>query len=117
MEELNKISHREYSTGFYFGTEPGQVYGNGGYVREYDVIAVCESYENGVAALSQRNRFFKGDTADVLEAGNRPFLLPLNELYDKDWNPIDSAPHATMTVFLKTDRPIQKGAILRKARI
>ncbi|WP_444645060.1 peptidase U32 family protein [Caproiciproducens sp. R1] len=117
VEELNKISHREYSTGFYFGTEPGQVYGNGGYVREYDVIAVCESYENGVAALSQRNRFFKGDTADVLEAGNRPFLLPLNELYDKDWIPIDSAPHATMTVFLKTDRPIQKGAILRKARI
>ncbi len=117
VEELNKISHREYSTGFYFGTEPGQVYENGGYVREYDVIAVCESYENGVAVLSQRNRFFKGDTADVLEAGNRPFLLPLNELYDKDWNPIDSAPHATMTVFLKTDQPIQKGSILRKARI
>ena len=80
------------------------------------MIAVCENYENGGATLSQRNRFFRGDTADVLEAGNRPFLLPLNDLYDRDWNPIDAAPHAMMTVLLKTGHPIAKGAILRKRR-
>nr|WP_319488444.1 U32 family peptidase [uncultured Caproiciproducens sp.] len=116
VEEMNKISHREYSTGFYFGTEPGQVYDNGGYVREYDVIAVCEGYENGVATLSQRNRFFRGDTADVLERGSQPFLLALNDLYDQNWNPIESAPHAMMTVLVKTDHPLVKGAILRKER-
>jgi len=116
VEELNKISHREYSTGFYFGTEPGQVYSNGGYVRDYDVIAVCEEYADGVATLSQRNRFFKGDTADVLEVGNQPYSVTLNDIYDKDWNPIESAPHAMMTVFIKTDHPIAKGAILRRER-
>lgn len=116
VEELSKISHREYSTGFYFGTEPGQVYSNGGYVRDYDVIAVCEQYADGVATLSQRNRFFKGDTADVLEAGNQPYSVTLNDIYDKDWNPIESAPHAMMTVFIKTDHPIAKGAILRRER-
>ena len=117
VEELNKISHREYSTGFYFGNEPGQVYENGGYVREYDVIAVCEKYENGVATLSQRNRFFKGDTADVLEKGKEPYLLTLDGLFDENWNPINSAPHAMMTVYYKTDRPVAKGAILRKKRL
>jgi U32 family peptidase len=116
VEELNKISHREYSTGFYFGTEPGQVYSNGGYVRDYDVIAVCEGYADGVATLSQRNRFFKGDTADVLEPGKQPLLVSLDTIMDKDGNPIESAPHAMMTVLLKTDRPIAKGAILRKER-
>ena len=115
-DELNKISHREYGTGFYFGDGPGQVYENGGYVRDYEVIAVCEDYKDGVAVLSQRNRFFQGDTADVLEAGEKPFLLPLDEIYDEEWNPIEAAPHATMTVFLKTDRPLAKGAILRKKR-
>jgi len=115
-EELNKISHREYSTGFYFGTEPGQVYANGGYVRDYDVIAVCESYADGIATLSQRNRFFKGDTADVLEPQKQPYLIPLDDFCDGDGNPIDSAPHAMMTVLLKTDQPIAKGAILRKER-
>jgi Collagenase and related proteases len=115
-EELNKISHRAYSTGFYFGTEPGQETATGGYVRDYEVIAVCESYENGVAVLSQRNRFFRGDTADVLEAGRQPYLLPLDELFDAEWNPIEAAPHATMTVLLKTGQPVSKGAILRRRR-
>lgn len=115
-EELNKISHREYSTGFYFGAEPGQVYENGGYVRDYDVIAVCEDYADGVATLSQRNRFFKGDIADVLEAGSEPYLVALNDIYDEYWNPIESAPHAVMKVFLKSTRPIAKGAILRRER-
>ncbi len=116
VEELNKISHREYSTGFYFGTEPGQVYSNGGDVRDYDVIAICEEFADGVATLSQRNRFFKGDTADVLEAGNQPYSVALNDIYDKDWNPIETAPHAMMTVFVKTDHSIAKGAILRRER-
>lgn len=116
VQELGKISHREYSTGFYFGNEPGQTYENGGYVRDYEVIAVCEDWRDGVAVLSQRNRFFRGDTADVLEAGARPFLLPLAALYDADGNPIEAAPHAAMTVLLQTERPLQKGAILRKKR-
>lgn len=117
VEELNKISHREYSTGFFMGTEPGQVYSNGGYVRDYDVIALCEDYTDGVATLSQRNRFFKGDIADILEAGNQSYDVVLDDIFDQNWNPIDSAPHAMMTVYLKTDRPIAKGAILRKERI
>jgi putative protease len=115
-QELNKISHREYSTGFYFGTEPGQVYANGGYVRDYDVIAVCTDYADGVATLSQRNRFFKGDIADVLEAGSKPYLVELNDIYDEYSNPIESAPHAMMKVLLKSERPIAKGAILRRER-
>lgn len=115
-EELSKISHREYSTGFYFGEEPGQVYSNGGYVREYDVVAVCEGYENGVAKLSQRNRFFKGDTVDILEAGKEPYTVTLNDIFDENLNPIDAAPHATMTVLAKCETPIAKGALLRRAR-
>lgn len=69
VEELDKISHRPYSTGFYLGGEPGQETVQGGYVRNYEVIAVCEDYHDGIAILSQRNRFFRGETADVLEVG------------------------------------------------
>ncbi|WP_101696552.1 peptidase U32 family protein [Clostridium minihomine] len=114
-EELNKISHREYSTGFYFG-QPGQVYQNGGYVRDYEVVAVCEGWENGIARLSQRNRFFRGDVVDVLEPGGIPYLLKLDELYDEEMMPIDVAPHATMKVRTKTERSVAPGALLRKSR-
>lgn len=113
-DELEKISHREYGTGFYFGGTPGQVYENGGYVRGWEVIAVCEGMRGDFAVLSQRNRFFRGDTADVLEPGAMPYLLPLNELYDGDGNPLECANHAEMTVLVRTERPVRKGAIFRK---
>ena len=115
-EELRKISHREYSTGFYFDGEPGQVYDNGGYVREYDVVAVCENCKDGILTLSQRNKFLKGDTLDVLEAGKPPYAITLETLYNGEGEPIDAAPHATMTVKAPCAVPVGKGAVLRKAR-
>ena len=116
VEELNKISHREYSTGFYFGQEPGQVYSNGGYVRDYEVVAICEDYQDGMLTISQRNRFFQGDTLDVLESGSRPYTIRVSEMFDQEGQPISSAPHATMLVKIPCARPVAKGAVLRKQR-
>ena len=116
-EELEKISHREYSTGFYMGGEPGQETHSGGYVRSYEVVAVCEGRRaDGMTVLSQRNRFFRGDTADVLEPGKEPYTVSLDAIYDEEGIPIEAAPHATMRVLLKTDTPIGPGALLRKVR-
>lgn len=115
-EEVHKISHREYNTGFYFGHEPGQVYENGGYVREYDVVAVCEDWNDGVVTLSQRNKFLKGDTLDVLEAGKEPYLITLDTMFNADGEEITEAPHATMIVKAPCPQPMAKGAVLRKAR-
>ncbi|MCH4238957.1 MAG: U32 family peptidase [Oscillospiraceae bacterium] len=111
-EELNKISHRQYSTGFYFG-RPDQNMNLGSYVRDYEVAAVCETYQNGVAVLSQRNRFFRGDTADVLEPGKAPYLVKMDHIQNESGEEITSANHAMMTVLLYTDTPIAPGALLR----
>lgn len=116
IDEVDKISHREYSTGFYMGTEPGQTTENGGYIRNWDVVAICESWENGMALLSQRNRFYKGQVADVLEPNSNVYSVTLDEIYDQWMNPVEVAPHATMKVYLKTDKEIKKGAYLRVKR-
>lgn len=115
-EELDKISHREYNTGFFFGVEPGQVYSNGGYIRKYDVVAVCDDYKDGVAIISQRNKFFKGDKLDVLEPKGKPFDIFADQIYDEWNNEVDCAPHAMQKLFIKVDRPIKKGALFRKLR-
>ena len=115
-EELNKISHREYSTGFYFGKEPGQEYRNGGYVRDYEVVAISLGMSGGLVKLSQRNRFFCGDTVDVLEPGSVPYTVKIEELLNENMEPIESAPHATMTAYAKCARQIKEGALLRKIR-
>ena len=116
VDETEKISHRAYSTGFYSGHEPGQTVNSGGYIRGWDVAAVCTGEENGMVRLSQRNRFFRGETVSILEPGEVPYDLTLSEIYNEDMESIEAAPHATMTVYLKTDRKIKEGAFLRVKR-
>lgn len=115
-EELEKISHREYNTGFFFGSEPGQIYSNGGYIRNYDVVAVCDGYKNGVMEVSQRNKFFKGDTLDVLEPGGKPFNLNIEKIFDEWGNEVESTPHAMQKLFIPTEKKVLLGAYLRKNR-
>lgn len=116
IEETERISHRAYSTGFYSGNEPGQTTESAGYIRKWDVGAVCVGEENGYIKLAQRNRFFRGETVSVLEPGREPYDLVLDEIYNENMEAIDVAPHATMTVYLKCNKKISKGAYLRVRR-
>ncbi len=115
-EELEKVSHREYSTGFFFGGEPGQVTDNGGYIRHYDVVAVCDEYKNNTAYLTQRNRFFAGDTLDVLPPSGMPFEITVDYLENDRGERIDVAPHAMQKVVFPSRTEIPAGSVLRKKR-
>ena len=74
VEETDKLSHRPYSTGFYFG-QPGEYYGEESYFTRTDVAAVVESCDkSGLARLTQRNKLFLRDKTsspcDLFEAGD-----------------------------------------------
>lgn len=112
IEELNKVSHRPYGTGFYFD-KPHQDTKNGGYIREYAVVGVVEGYRDGKILVEQRNRFFAGDVLDVLEPGQKPFLMTATELLDGEGEPILVAPHAAMKLQIPFERPLQNGSLLR----
>lgn len=114
MEELDKISHRAYSTGFYYGRpQNSQTYENAGYQRDYSVAAVVDSYENGMIVATLKNKFLKGQEFDCLEAGSEPFTVKADEVYNEKNEPIDSAPHPMMTVKIPYNRPIKVGSLLR----
>ncbi len=116
-EELEKISHREYSTGFYLGEEPGQAVGSGGYIRRWDQVAVCEDYLGGNASLiTQRNKFLVGDVLDALPDGGIPFEFKCLSLSTEDGESVDAAPHPMQRLIIKTDKPLPKGAMIRKKR-
>ena len=113
-EELNKISHRNYSTGFYFGRpENAQTYGNAGYVRDYAVAATVDGWEDGFITATLKNKFFKGQALDCLEPMSEPFEIIADMLYDGDGNPIESAPHPMMTIKIPCDRRVKVGSMLR----
>lgn len=118
LEEVNKISHREYSTGFYYGPiQKGQVQETGGYIRHWDVAAIYHHYENGRVFVTQRNRFFTGDTLEVAEPGKKPYMVSIKDLRDADGKAVNAANRAASVVSFSCDRPMHPYAILRKKRI
>ena len=113
-EEVLKISHRDYSTGFYFGkpdSSQGQVYDNAGYIRDYELIAIVLDYKDGLATVAQRNKFYPG-TYDVLEAGRGSFEITVDKLYDNDMNELESAKYAADIVKFYCE-PLKKGSFIR----
>ncbi len=118
VEELFKISHREYCTGFWF-TSPldnAQIFYEGGYVRKWDVAAVAERCGGGILHGIQRNRFFEGDELEVMQKGESPFTVTVKNLRNGEGEPVDSAPHPVMRFSFDCDRSVSEGAYLRKRR-
>ena len=112
VDEMNKISHRPYGTGFYFGM-PSQHLKQGGYIRSYEVAAVVEGWEDGYLVTTQRNRFFPGNPLDALEPGGKPFVFTPEQLLDEERQPLESANHPMMRVYIPFDRPLKQGTLLR----
>ena len=117
FDEVRKVSHRQYSTGFYFGRpEQGQYYETGGYVRGYDVVALVDDCRDGVLYCTQKNKFSVGDTLELLEprAGVRSFTV--TALEDEEGTALESVPHPQMKFRLLAGFSAKAGSILRRAR-
>lgn len=116
--EIDKISHRKYTTGFYFGPiQNGQVTDNGGYERVWDICAVYKSCENGKLTVEQRNRFFDGEELEVVEPFKKPYKITVQNLFnEKDEEFVSVANKATDVYSFSVDREISSDAVFRRKR-
>lgn len=120
MNELCKVSHRPYTTGFYFG-RPGsdaQVYETSSYIRDYELAAIVKSYdqETGRMTVTQRNRFFEGDELEIIQPMKPYIKFTASDMTDKEGNKINVAPHAEMIVAMNAPEPVCEGAMIRKRK-
>lgn len=118
LDEPSKMSNRMYCTGFYFGSplDDASIFYDGGYVREWDVAAVAEKYENGRLYASQRNRFFEGDELEIMIKGVEPIKVSVKDLQNCDGEKIENAPHPMMKLSFECPVEIPVGAYLRMKR-
>ncbi len=118
LDEMRRVSYRDYCTGFFFGdpSEDANISYKGGYNREWDVVAVVDSYKDGIAYCTQRNRFFSGEELEVMPVGKKPFTVIAHNLKNADDVGIESANHAMMKFSFSCDIPLEEGMILRKER-
>jgi len=117
LEETKKVSHRQYSTGFYFGRpENGQYYENGGYVRSWDVVAVVDGYEDGHIVCIEKNKFSVGETAEVLEPKSPPVVIKIENIINSANESVQSACHPMEVLRIPSSQAFAKGSIIRIAR-
>lgn len=116
MERVSKASHRPFSTGFYYGKpdDDAKEFIKGGYIREYNFAGVVKSYENGCIVMEQRNKFSVGDVMEVLLPSGDELEIIIESMFDSNLNPIESAPHPQMKVFIKNPLKLPEYSILRR---
>ncbi len=120
LEEIKKASHRDHTTGFYFGKPSGneQLYTSSSYIRTYDFVGLVLDYDKdtGIARVEQRNRIFVGDEVEVFGPNKEHFNQVIEKMWDKDNNEIEVAPHAQQIIKIKMDKPVETWDIIRKPR-
>ncbi len=128
VDEVNKISHRPYCTGFFYGhpsdgsgsqsptdiTNGGQYFKESGYIREFDFAATIDRCENGTMYLTQRNYFTLNDELEILAPGLEPIKFKPAFMFDADGEQIDVARHAMSKLTIISDITVPPHSLLRK---
>ena len=116
--EVYKVSHRPYSTGFFYDDSgPGQYYEESSYFADCDVMAQVESCDReGNAVLKQRNKFYRGDTLELMRPDGEPVEFIAEHIFNSDGEEIESTPHPTMELHMKLPVQVPRFAFVRKAK-
>lgn len=115
LDEVCQVSHREYCTGFFYDKDDAsQRYASSNYVHLCDVVAVVERAEHGRLYLTQRNRFFVGDTLEVIAPGMPPVTISATDLRDAFDKPIETANHAMMPCSIACQNMFPEKSMVRR---
>lgn len=114
-DEVEHVSHRRYSTGFFYG-QPGQYYQSSRYIRQWQVCAiVTECDEQGNAVLSLRNKFAAGDSVELVGPDFRPMAFEVPMMQDMDGVPLEQPRTPQMLFHMKLPCRVPAYSILRHA--
>jgi len=120
MEEMAKVSHRDYTTGFLFGPpQPTELpKPEGIYTRTYSFIGLVREYDpgTGLALVEQRNNFSLGDLIEMVPPVGQPYQLTVSRLYDQNGVAIANAPHPQQLVMIPLEREVAPYTLLRKVK-
>jgi putative protease len=120
MTELQKASHRIFTTGFYFNppSTEGQNLETSNYARDFTFIGIVKSYDehSGIALVEQRNKMSIGETIEVFGPCREPFEQVLVQITDVEGVPLNAAPHPQQMLLIKMDQQVKPNDMLRKRK-
>ncbi len=114
-EEVEKVSHRMYSTGFYYG-QPGQYTENSRYIRQWQICAIVESCDgNGLALCSLRNKFAAGDALEVVGPDLKPFSMTADNMTDEKGEGLQEPRTPQMKFYIQLPQQVPPFSVLRRS--
>ncbi len=113
QRELNSVSHRPYTTGFYHGELPRDHSNAGVYTQTHRFAGVVLACENGVATVMQRNRFERGDALEVVSPTLIHAVLHADDMTDENGEPVEIANRVQQILRIRTDLALAPGDFLR----
>lgn len=114
-QEISKVSHRNYYTGFYFGERNGQFYEDSHYIRDWEVTGLMQDCTRaGDAVFTLKNRFFVGETLELIQPGEPPYRFTVDAMADDKGTAIDVAQHPEMRFHLQLPFAAKPFSILRR---
>ena len=114
-DEVDHVSHRIYSTGFYYG-EPGQYTEHSRYIREWQIVAKVESCdENGLAVCSLNNKFRVGDELEIVGPDLRPFTFNAQDIRDEEGNILEEPRHPEMKFTMQLTKQVPALSMIRRS--
>ncbi len=120
LEEIKKVSHRDYTTGFFFGKPDGseQNYESSSYIRNYELLGIVDSYDEdtGMVSVIQKNRFFKGSEVEFLRPIGEFVKFKIEYMEDSDGAELELANRPQSIAKIKTDFPLEKDSMMRGIR-
>lgn len=128
FDEMNKISHRPYCTGFFYGspsvgsgsqdaniiTNGGQYFADSGYIRGYDFVGAVDGCSGGVMKLTVRNYFELSDELELVVPKKAPIKFVPQRMYYSSGEETSVANHAMEQITIVTDIDVPERSILRK---
>lgn len=118
--EIAKCTYRQFTTGFYFGKtdQDSQIYDNNTYIKNCTYIGnVQEVTEDGLVTFEQKNKFSVGEEIECMNFDGTNTVCRVEEIYNDRMEPMESAPHPKMQLYVKLDRPVSAGMILRRQEL
>jgi len=133
-EEISKCTYRQFTTGFYFGKpdENTQIYDNNTYVNEYIYLGIADEcgmmsrlrpewqpegegavQDAYVIRIEQRNKFFVGDTIEIMRPNGRNEEAVVKRMYNENWEAVDSCPHSKQKLWIELSARAQQYDLLR----
>ena len=115
-DEVEHVSHRRYSTGFYYG-QPGQYVESSRYIRDWQVVAMVQACDGaGNALLTLNNKFSAGETVEAVGPDLRPFAFEVPLMEDLDGLPLREPRKPGLEFRMRLPRAVPPMTILRIAR-